>query len=43
MVDRLVDFLDRGLVHLAGDAVVVGEAGFEGVQFLFKVCDVDAL
>jgi hypothetical protein len=21
----------------------VGEAGFEGVQFLFKVCDVDAL
>ena len=41
--DRLVDFVDRGLELFAGEVVVSGEAGFEGVQFLFKVGDVDAL
>ena len=41
--DRLVDFVDRGLELFAGEIVVSGEAGFEGVQFLFKVGDVDAL
>ena len=41
--DRLVDFVDRGLELLAGEVVVPGEAGLEGVQFLFKVGDVDAL
>ena len=41
--DRLVDFVDRGLELLAGEVVVSGKACFEGVQFLFKVGDVDAL
>ena len=43
MDDRLVDFVDRGLELFAGEVVVAGEAGFKGVQFLFKVGDVDAL
>ena len=43
VVDRLVDFVDRGLELFAGEVVVAGEAGFKGVQFLFKVGDVDAL
>jgi hypothetical protein len=43
VADRLVDFVDRGLELLAREVVVAGEAGFEGVQFLFKVGDVDAL
>ena len=41
--DRLVDFVDRGLELFASEVVVAGEAGFKGVQFLFKVGDVDAL
>jgi len=43
MGDRLVDFVDSGLELFAGEVVVAGEAGFKGVQFLFKVGDVDAL
>jgi len=41
--DRLVDFVDRGLELLAGEVVVAGKPSFKGVQFLFKVGDVDAL
>ena len=41
--DRLVDFVDRGLELFAGEVVVPGEAGLEGVQFFFKFGDVDAL
>lgn len=31
VVDRLVDFVDRGLEFFAGEFVVAGEAGFEAV------------
>ena len=41
--DRLVDFVDRGLELLAREVVVPGEAGLEGVQFFFKVGDVNTL
>ena len=41
--DRLVDFVDRGLELFAGEVVVAGKPSFKGVQFLFKVGDVDAL
>jgi len=43
VVDRLVDFVDRGLELFAGEVVVAGKPSFKGVQFLFKVGDVDAL
>ena len=43
VVDRLVDFVDRGLELFTGEIVVAGEAGFEGFQFIFKIGDVDAL
>lgn len=32
--DRLVDFVDRGLELFAGEVVVAGKPGFEGVQRL---------
>jgi hypothetical protein len=41
--DRLVDFIDSGLELFAGEVVVAGKPGLEGVQLLFKVGDVDAL
>jgi len=39
VVDRLVDFVDRGLELFAGEVVVAGKPGLEGVQFL-KLCSV---